>query len=109
MKNLPKLFRQGDVLIERVECIPNNAVAVQSDNERIVLAHGEATGHAHTLSQKGAKLKQVPGETATYLEIAEALAEVHHQEHATVSLQRGQWRVTRQREYGPEAIRNVAD
>ena len=36
-------------------------------------------------------------------------AQVVHDEHATIALPPGKYRITRQREYSPEAIRNVAD
>lgn len=41
-------FRQGDVLIERIAEIPATAEK-QPKATRIILAHGEVTGHHHTL------------------------------------------------------------
>jgi hypothetical protein len=41
--------------------------------------------------------------------IVSAPAEVIHEEHATIALEPGKYVVRRQREYTPEAIRNVAD
>ena len=43
-----------------------------------------------------------------YLKL-QAETEVKHEEHARVTLPIGTYRVARQREYTPEAIRNVAD
>jgi hypothetical protein len=43
-----KLYRQGDVLLERIVKIPRG-MTKQSPVDQIVLAHGEATGHAHTV------------------------------------------------------------
>ena len=34
---------------------------------------------------------------------------VTHEEHASIQLPKGNYRIVRQREYSPEAIRNVAD
>lgn len=102
-------FRQGDVLIERVSSIPSNAKPVAREAGRIVLAHGEVTGHAHAIAAPNAALFQVEGEQATYLEISEALAALQHEEHGQIDIPGGTYRVTRQREYTPEAIRNVAD
>ena len=45
-------------------------------------------------------------------EIFVALAQpatVTHDEHSLIDLPAGNYRITRQREYSPEAIRNVAD
>ena len=100
-------YRQGDVFIERVKSIPNDAKAVAPISGRIVLAEGEATGHAHTVEQDYGTLHEVGG--VLYLKIA-APAPLEHQEHATVTLPRGVYRVTRQREWSDEQEpRVVAD
>lgn len=105
MKRL-KIYRQGDVLIEQIERIPKDAVK-QKPKARIILAHGEATGHHHSVGIDAADWwKQENG--TQFLEVEE-LAAVEHQEHATIELPAGKYRVTRQREYSPEAIRKVAD
>ena len=43
------MIRQGDVLIVPVEEIPATVEAVERENGCIILAHGEATGHAHKI------------------------------------------------------------
>lgn len=100
------MLRQGDVLLIPVRSIPRSATA-QKTKGRIVLAHGEVTGHAHTVDAHQATLSIAEG-GVTYLTV-EQLTEVQHQEHAPVTLQPGKYKVVRQREYTPEAIRNVAD
>ena len=100
-------YRQGDVLIERVASIPKTTTPVPTENGRIILAHGEVTGHSHSLAECDGTLTQESG--ITYLEIKTALAMLTHQEHGTVEIPKGTYRVTRQREYSPEAIRNVVD
>ena len=99
-------YRQGDVLLVRVGSIPEGAKA-RDRNGPLVLAHGEATGHAHTIAEPTARL--LDHEQATYLEVADALAMLTHQEHAAIAIPAGVYEVRRQREYSPEAIRNVAD
>lgn len=106
----PAHYRQGDVLIERVGLLPKDAKKIARENGRVVLAHGEVTGHAHAITDKQCDLfasERNPG--VTFLEIRDAVAALKHDEHATISLAPGTYRVTRQREYSPEAIRNVAD
>lgn len=103
---MTKQLRQGDVLLVRVGRIPQSA-REQEAKGRIVLAHGEATGHAHTVDGERAKLSRTDG-GVTYLTVAQ-LTEVLHQEHAPVTLKPGKYKVVRQREYTPEAIRSVAD
>ena len=120
MKKIKSQFRQGDVLIERVDIsMPSGKNA--KENDRIVLAHGEVTGHAHELEDvKGADIVSpsarvsVPGDgdNAKMTQLIMSVGvktSVKHQEHAPISVKRGIYRVTRQREYSPEAIRNVAD
>ena len=99
-------FRQGDVLITRVRAIPARAKQVARDKGRVVLAYGEVTGHAHAIVEPEALLFDDAGEF--YLR-ADGAVVLRHEEHAPINLDKGVYKVTRQREYTPEAIRNVAD
>jgi len=99
--------RQGDVYLEEVSSIPDEVTEVARDNGRIVLAYGEATGHSHSISAKSAKLLETnSGER--FLRIMRG-ATLEHQEHDAIKIPVRYVRVGRQREYSPEAIRNVAD
>ena len=98
------MLRQGDVLLVRVRRLPKSAKP-QPVNGPIVLAHGEVTGHAHTVI--GAQVSLDEG-GVMFLTVEE-LTEVRHQEHAPLTLTPGTYKVIRQREYAPEALRNVAD
>lgn len=52
-----RMLRQGDVLlVEVTEEIPAEAKKVERDHGRVVLAYGEATGHAHAIPHPGATL-----------------------------------------------------
>ncbi len=102
------IARQGDVLVIRVDSIPKNAKPVARENGRIILAHGEVTGHAHAILEPRASLVQ-DDSGVTYLEIASAMAALQHEEHSAIDLPKGFYRVIRQREYSPIAIRNVQD
>lgn len=106
------MVRQGDVLIERIGAVPKNAVARARDNGRIILAYGEVTGHAHaiddSLTDQRAAIYDDPSGNGFILSV-ESLTGVVHEEHGRIDLPVGTYRVTRQREYTPEAIRNVAD
>ncbi|HVJ44671.1 MAG TPA: hypothetical protein VM639_24450 [Dongiaceae bacterium] len=106
-----KLYRQGDVLIrERAEPVAV-ATEVPRDKGAVVLAYGEVTGHSHAIHNPKVKLFRDSGNGgATYLSIADpAGAALQHEEHATIQLPAGHYDVTIQREYSPQAIRNVAD
>lgn len=104
------IYRQGDVLIRQVAKIPNGAKA-KKNKDRIVLAYGEVTGHAHAIAEPQAKeytMEQAEGAVRRFLEVASG-ADVKHEEHATIQLPPGFYEIIQQREYTPEAIRNVAD
>lgn len=96
-----EMFRQGDVLITRIARLPEGLNARQSG---IILA-GEVTGHAHRLAQ-GRVLEDAHG--ALFLEVPQR-TQVVHEEHRPLPLEPGSYRITRQREYTPEAIREIED
>ncbi|HKS27108.1 MAG TPA: hypothetical protein VJS44_04785 [Pyrinomonadaceae bacterium] len=102
-------FRQGDVLIERVRSNVRSKPhkVVPRDNGRVILAYGEVTGHAHAIADAG--VEQFELETGERFIVTERGVSLSHEEHATIQIPGGTYRVTRQREYSPEEIRNVAD
>jgi hypothetical protein len=111
MKTKNPFYRQGDVGITRVAALPANATPVENTS-RIVLAYGEVTGHAHALAPGEAReftFAEAGGIVRRFLEVFDLGATVLHEEHAPISLPPGFYEITQQREYTPEAIRNVAD
>jgi len=119
MKKQQTHYRQGDVLIERIATIPTTATK-QKPAKRVILAHGEVTGHHHCLETADTADWWKEGEIAPTLEKPSVLAGeifvtlpvggvVTHDEHSKIKLPKGNYRITRQREYSPEATRNVAD
>ena len=100
-----KIYRQGDVLLIEISSIPSTATP-NKDKGDVILAHGEVTGHAHRIKAKTAKLWDAGAER--FLQVMEAVA-LTHEEHSTITLPAGNYRVAIQTEYTPEAIRNVPD
>lgn len=103
-----RIYRQGDVLIVAVDNIPKGLKEVPREAGRIVLAHGEATGHAHAITGE-ATLYGTDLENRFLEVLADGGVELIHEEHATIALPRGMYQLIRQREYTPEADRWVAD
>lgn len=96
------------MLIVRIDSIPKNLSKVDREHGRVVLAHGEVTGHSHSISEGGVDLYRDDA-GLTFLDVQEAVAALTHQEHATINLESGFYRIIRQREYTEVAVRNVAD
>lgn len=104
------LYRQGDVLLKQVVQLPAEAIPVENA-ERIVLAYGEATGHAHTVAAAAAEefmLAEAAGVVRRFLKVV-GDATVTHEEHAAIPLPHGIYEIVQQREYSPEALRRVVD
>lgn len=105
-----KLYRQGDVLIAETTEIPDGLKLVPKDDGRVILAYGEVTGHAHAV-QGEAELffaDDITELEERFMRIEQEV-QVVHEEHDTIVLPPGNYRVQRQREYAPEEIRTVAD
>lgn len=99
------LYRQGDVLIEQIQELPGGLT--KSKEEKIVLAYGEVTGHCHEADIE--TCVAFVDESGTLFLSVGVETEVTHQEHDTITLPRGIYQITHQREYSPEEIRRVAD
>lgn len=104
------MYRQGDVLIVPASGIPKKLDQIEREDGRAVLAHGEVTGHAHAIKDKRAVLFRDPKLAEIFMRVSgNTPVELQHDEHDTIDIPPGNYRVIRQREYSPEAIRNVAD
>ena len=93
----PLHFRQGDVLLLAVQGLPDGADPERRSG-RIVLAEGEATGHAHAIAEPDARAFTHEGQR--YL-LTKSIAQLVHEEHAPIEVPPGTWRVVIQREYEP--------
>ena len=108
-------IRQGDVLLVRLDEAPAAFLAgtgrrldpVGREHGRIVLAEGEATGHAHVIESEDVELLREDAQLlapdqppALYLVVnGTAAVSLDHEEHASLEVLPGVYRVVRQREY----------
>ena len=97
---LPFHVRQGDVLLISVRAVPKKA-KVQPRHGRLVIAEGEATGHTHAITEHDVREFRVGDERYVLVRSA---AQLIHEEHATIDLPAGAYRVVIQREYEPSPI-----
>jgi hypothetical protein len=100
------MYRQGDILIERIKSLPADIIKISNKDEKIILAEGEATGHAHAITSNNALLYSANNDI--FLEVL-AQVDLVHEEHSTISLPIGNYKVMRQRQYTPEEIKTVLD
>ena len=98
------MWRQGDIFIAAAPAVPKGA----RPQPHCVLAEGEVTGHSHRVAERGAA-RLYADSASLYLEVLADSARVVHDEHGPITLPRGVYRVWRQREYTPQAIRFVGD
>jgi hypothetical protein len=102
------MYRQGDVLIIPVDSIPEKLDAMEREDGRVVLAHGELTGHAHAIKDEGAALFRDPKLTAVFMRVSgDAPVALEHEDHDTIMIPPGKYQVVRQREYSPRAVREL--
>ncbi|MBC7268084.1 MULTISPECIES: hypothetical protein [Streptomyces] len=108
------MYRQGDVLIVPVaeSAVPPGTDRLPEQPRdargRLVLALGEVTGHAHAVVGPGTLVRETGPFGAAFLHLPDG-GRVVHEEHAAIPLPKGWYRVVRQREYAPGAVRVVAD
>jgi len=106
-------YRQGDLLLVPCAEIPAGAYEKAAENGRVVLARGERTGHAHTMA--GDRVcyfrEDGSGGGVGFIHVAgPSSVELVHEEHASLTIPPGCYRVVQQREYQPRAApRNVGD
>jgi hypothetical protein len=103
-----KQIQQGDVLLKRVDSLPEGASAAKKDSRGVVLAEGEVTGHYHGITNKAAKLFQHAGKT--YLKALKNVT-LRHQEHKPITVPPGTYEIDRVQEYDylAQISRPVAD
>jgi hypothetical protein len=98
------LYRHGDVLIGSITALPPTVKPHAGD----VLLHGEFTGHSHRI-QDPASAQLFEHRDELFLAVLHEAAVIVHQEHQPITLPHGFYRIWRQREYTPGAVRFVAD
>ena len=106
-------YRHGDILLTVVDTIPEGAIALQS----VVVAEGEATGHAHTLCPPKAKRQAKKPDFEMFERGGQLFfrsgprgVAIRHQEHAPIDLPPNCcFAVIHQREWSPKGPKRVVD
>ena len=116
-KSFLAMAAQGDLLIAKVNSIPESFVRIPpNESNHIVLAHSE-TGHNHVMD---AEFIEAYGDPAVqevdlykmFLLVKEP-TEIQHlrdfDTHEAIQVDPGMYQIRRQREYVPEGFRRAAD
>ena len=118
-----KTIRQGDVALIAVRALPAGCVPIENEGKRIVLAHGEVTGHAHAIYDHiGPSAADEIAEAAIararmfvapngdrFLEVREPVT-LKHEEHTAHTIPPGVYELPIQVEYtAADVVRKVAD
>lgn len=106
------IVRQGDVIIIKTHdsAVTEEHAEVPRENGRVVLAHGEVTGHAHAIRTPGVTLLAREGISDRVLTVGKDLeALLEHEEHGTIPLGHGTYIIRQQREWSGEDERTVQD
>jgi len=83
------MYRQGDLLINKVNSIPKGKLILNG-----ILVRGEATGHSHRLV--GGRVFQTK-DGSLFFEVVKK-AQLLHEEHKPLSFGKGKYAVIRQRD-----------
>lgn len=102
-KEVKLMYRQGDILLKKIK---KTELGTKTGEHEKVLAEGEVTGHKHIMRGSCAFYEK-DGKVQVQVERE---AELTHEEHATIMIPRGTYRVVRQREVNLLGeIRKVSD
>ncbi len=102
-----RYYQQGDVLIKVAKEIPEGSERINS----LVLAEGEATGHAHRIPETyRSNVEMYEKNGALFLRVLETVP-LTHEEHGVINLPKNDYVIERVREYDhfSEEAREVRD
>ncbi len=113
MKTFDKQAAQGDLLITKVDSIPDDLKLLEpEDDGDHIVAHSE-TGHHHVINSSDVKLYQAANDDFALYLIVDNETELKHKRsfdtHESLKITKGLYRINRQREYTAEGFRRAAD
>ena len=117
MKTFKNQAAQGDLMIRRIQSLPDNVTLVEAQNGDFVVAHSE-TGHNHVIKERqNVKYFTAGDPMVSYLRVIEATDEAEtvlehlrpFDTHEPLVIPAGVYEIRRQREYTPQGWRRVED
>jgi len=115
MKTFEKCAAQGDLMLFKVDALPDGLVKAKPEGGKYILAHSE-TGHHHTVMDRpDVVLHEDPIDPLrAFLDVRASDIKIEHERsfdtHETINPKSpGIYEIRRQREYTPEGYRRAAD
>lgn len=104
-------IQQGDVSLERIDKLPKEAKLKKADKRGFVLMEGEATGHFHSIAETNPEICELYEVNGVLYVKASKSVNLTHQEHSTLTLEPGIWKVGQIKEfdYLQNMTRSVVD
>jgi hypothetical protein len=103
---------QGDMLLRRIDVLPEGLTKAKAEKGKYILAHSE-TGHHHVIDKNAADLLiDQTNQYMAYLNVKEECDVEHlrpHDTHETIRVAPGIYEVRRQVEHTPQGLRRVQD
>ncbi len=105
------MFRQGDLLITKVNRIPDGCKKINSEDGKLIVARGEKTGHHHSFDDDGSVALLDPptkfwgdwdGQITGKVVQVTKKTELVHQEHDPIPLEPGYYEIRYQRQHDPK-------
>ena len=106
-----KFIQQGDVLLKKIDSLPEGSKIKNASDKGYVLAEGESTGHAHRITEIASDICRLYEKDGVLYVKALNSVNLTHEEHKQVTIPEGIWEVGIVREYDHflEEARNVKD
>ena len=112
MKTIEQMAAQGDVLIRRINELPEGVMEAKAEGDHYIVAHSE-TGHHHVIERGKALMFNLPDDIYRCFIVAKEPVDLVHERsfdtHEPLRLPEGTYEIRRQREYTPEGYRRAAD
>lgn len=103
-------LQQGDVLMKRIDKVPDGERTHDKQTRSKILAYGEVTGHCHAIDDEADAAQVFRVNTELFMIIAKAVS-LKHEEHNRITVPPGTYKIdiVREADHLSGVVRRVAD
>ena len=113
MKSFDKIAAQGDMMLIKIDRLPDDARLKMAENGLHILTHSESGHHHIVMDRPTVKFFSATDEFRSYLVVENEPAVLEHlrptDTHESLEIKPGIYEVRRQREYSPAGWQRAAD